>query len=247
MPSPNTPQDLIDRISKLERLVRDLSGRMNIRPALNTIVGGSVSVKGGGQLIVEDSDGTGLFRVGQQNPDLDGATQQGVVMRRMDGSLAFAIWNSEGTGLQPVRIFDKGGWIVFADDIANGGLANPWVPLPLPQPVGITHPNWVSAASGSAFTVGHSALAFLQHPYLYANVGYLFTGTAVGEIKVVINGEDAFVASGEPIDDVFPVPSWEWQGVPIPATVQIQGRIVSGTGTLKFAPFSMVGRQSPAT
>ena len=98
MPAPNTPTDLIDRIRALERQVQDLTGRVNIRPALNTIVGGSVTIKGGGSLLVEDSDGTDVFSIGRILPDVDGEQQQATVIRRMDGSLALTVWTTATSG-----------------------------------------------------------------------------------------------------------------------------------------------------
>lgn len=38
MPAPNVPQDIIDRIKVLERQVRELSGRVSLRPAVTTVV-----------------------------------------------------------------------------------------------------------------------------------------------------------------------------------------------------------------
>ncbi|MYV48227.1 hypothetical protein [Streptomyces sp. SID2888] len=131
------PQDLLDRISALEREVRQLRGRANIRPALNEIMHGDVVIGEGGTLQVLAPNGTGIFGVGQFGPaynHVDGSPQQGVIMQREDGTAAFtvrAIPSAQGVDTQAVAIWDRSGHQVLSDDATSGvGLGSPALPLP---------------------------------------------------------------------------------------------------------------------
>lgn len=244
MPAPNTPTDLIDRLRTLERRIDELSGRVNIRPALNTIVGGSVTVKGGGTLVVQDSDGTNVFTIGNMAPDVDGQPQQATLIRRMDGSLAFAVWTSATTGAQKVIICDKGSNAIFADDVnsAGGGLALPWIPMTLP--VTNTSSQWPSTTAVTMTEVAMSKPWF-HHPKVYIYAVCATTG-GTGQIQVTIGG--AVVATSPlgtnpSIDGVFDVPAWAWTGVPQQKTVSLLA--MRGTATSVAATVrTMYGRQS---
>ncbi|MEU4986567.1 hypothetical protein [Streptomyces sp. NPDC021969] len=131
------PQDLLDRVAALEREVRTLRGRAQIRPALNQILNGRVVIGEGGTLTVFAPDGTGLFGVGQFEPfydHTDGTPQQGVIMQREDGTTAFtirAVPSALGVDDQPVIMWDRTGHGVLADDATSGrGLGSPALPLP---------------------------------------------------------------------------------------------------------------------
>ncbi|MFD3911192.1 hypothetical protein [Streptomyces sp. NPDC058603] len=151
------PLDLLDRIRALERQVRELTGRAQMRPALNRISNGRVTIAEGGSLEVLAPDGTGLFGVGQfgrfwNHPD--GSPQQGVIMQREDGSTAFTIRANPttaegGAGTQAVSIWDRTGHIVLGDDTTSGrGIGSPALPMPF-QPLrtpgdGITSSSYVN-------------------------------------------------------------------------------------------------------
>ncbi|MDT0423512.1 hypothetical protein [Streptomyces evansiae] len=133
------PQDLLDRVRALERQVRELTGRAQIRPALNRINHGRVTIAEGGSLEVLAPDGTGLFGVGQlgsywNHPD--GSPQQGLMMQREDGTTAFTIRASPTAGAggaltQAVSIWDRTGHIVMGDDTTSGrGIGSPALPMP---------------------------------------------------------------------------------------------------------------------
>jgi hypothetical protein len=246
MAAPNTPTDLIDRIRALERKVDDLSGRLNIRPALNTIVGGSVTIKEGGTLLVEDHDGTDVLSIGRVTPDVDGQPQMATVVRRMDGSLAFAVWTSATTGVQPVRIYDKGSNIIFADDTASagGGLAIPWLPYNVPQP--IQRAGWGTTASTSYTAVLRTVSPIMQ-PRMYVQVvqGAASGSTATGQLRVMVNGVQMVEGTdGDNIDGTFDVPNFVYAGTPLHWTVEVQAKVTGGTGTMAVSVRSCYGRQS---
>ncbi|MET9429809.1 hypothetical protein [Streptomyces sp. NPDC003036] len=120
------PQDLLDRIRALEREVRTLTGRANIRPALNEITNGPVKIAEGGSLEVSAPDGTPIFQVGAL---WDGA--YGVKIQRSDGTLAFNVGGS-GEGSNMVRTFSRAGAVILMDDYYSPEfLGRPWMPIQL--------------------------------------------------------------------------------------------------------------------
>ncbi|MFJ6052298.1 hypothetical protein [Streptomyces sp. NPDC092307] len=138
------PLDLLDRIRELERRVRELTGRANIRPALDEITHGHVRIAEGGTLDVYAPNGVNLFGVGDFGPEFahpDGSPQQGVVMSREDGSVAFSIWADRsgdlgGAGSQAISLWDRAGNVVLSDETTTGwGVGTPYLPLAL-HPVG---------------------------------------------------------------------------------------------------------------
>ncbi|WP_149180882.1 hypothetical protein [Streptomyces sp. TRM49041] len=110
----------------LEREVRTLIGRANIRPALNEITNGPVKIAEGGTLEVLAPDGTGIFGVGEL---WDGA--YGTKIQRSDGTLAFNTGGS-GEGSNMIRTFDRAGNVIVMDDYyTQRFLGRPWMPVPL--------------------------------------------------------------------------------------------------------------------
>ncbi|QJD53972.1 hypothetical protein SEA_GALACTICA_24 [Streptomyces phage Galactica] len=244
MPAPNTPTDLIDRIRSLERQVADLSGRMNIRPALNTIVGGSVTIKGGGQLIVEDSDGTDVLSIGAMSPDLNGQTQQSTIIRRMDGSLALAVHTTATTGSQTIRLYDRRSNIIFADDIdsAGGGLALPWLPIPQPVPDDVSA--WANTTNATWSNLLRSR-ARLHHPKLHVRTAIGLSSGTSGQLRLVVDGTVALTGEvNAELNGICDVPGWDWTGSPTDHDIVIQGRRTAGTGNVYAQCRYIYGRQS---
>lgn len=246
MAAPNTPTDIIDRLRALERQVNDLAGRVNIRPALNTIVGGSVTIKEGGQLLVQDSDGTNVFNIGRVLPDVDGQPQQATVIRRMDGSLAFAVWTSATTGAQKVVIYDKNSNGIFADDVNSpgGGLAVPWIPIPMPV-------NSVAAAAqtgyfnttSSTFVRVARSIGFFQHPKVFIDVQMSFGASTTGQARIKIGG-DVIVTYSASGSGVYDIPNWQYPGYPVQMDVELEMIRNTGTGTVYATTRAIYGRQS---
>ncbi|HEX5568483.1 MAG TPA: hypothetical protein VFY14_16425 [Streptomyces sp.] len=125
------PQDLLDRINALEREVRELRGRANIRPALSEILNGTVKVGEGGRLQVWSPAGhlvlsTGFFE--------DGA--YGTRIGRDDGSAAWTVGGSGTETDNMVRMWARdtaspSGVLIMDDAFSDRFLGRPWIPLPL--------------------------------------------------------------------------------------------------------------------
>ncbi|MFE7262264.1 hypothetical protein ACFU9B_09375 [Streptomyces sp. NPDC057592] len=168
------PLDILDRIRALEREVRTLTGRANIRPALDEITAGPVRIGEGGSLEVSAPDGTGIFGVGKL---WDGA--YGVQVQRSDGTLAIMVGGS-GEGSNMVRQFDRTGNVIVMDDYyTRRFLGRPWMPVPLfpTMQQGTTSATYQAAWVGGA--PAHNAVMVLY-------MGSI-AGTGGGQVRVTMN------------------------------------------------------------
>ncbi|MDH2387638.1 hypothetical protein QCN29_02305 [Streptomyces sp. HNM0663] len=179
------PLDLLDRIRALERDVRTILGRANIRPALDEITHGKVKIAEGGTLEVYAPDGTGLFGVGQFGPaynHTDGSPQQGVHIQREDGTTAFtvrAIPQALGVDDQAVSIWDRSGHQVLSDETTTGwGLGTPYLPLPFQALSGD------DVVTSSSFVNRYFASVPAQQPVAAVLVEYGAAAGATCEVRV---------------------------------------------------------------
>ncbi|MEU3352675.1 hypothetical protein [Streptomyces sp. NPDC037389] len=177
------PLDILDRIRDLERQVRALMGSANTRPKMDEIQGGRVVIGDGGSLTVRTTEGKDLMYIGRVLPDREGGQyQQGFVVQRDDGSVALSVWTGDSKDLpiQPIRMWDARGNIIFAEDARNFGLAKPYIPYPLPTPENIS--KWESTDSTS-WTTLYNGNAIVQHPKLYC----MIAATTGGEVRLLVN------------------------------------------------------------
>ncbi|GHB98656.1 MULTISPECIES: hypothetical protein [Streptomyces rochei group] len=177
---PYVPQDVLDRLSKLERRVRQIEGRAQIRPAMNQILNGDTVIGEGGQLIAQAPGGTPVFSVGQTAQG-----DWGVALRREDGTWALSVGDDQLSDDQMVRMFSRSGEIIVMDDAyADRFLGRPWMPLQM-------HPTnnrgrYTSSDYGTAW-VGrgpiHNAVAWI------ACQTYAGSGGAQARITLNVNGD----------------------------------------------------------
>lgn len=236
MPAPNTPQDLIDRIRALERQVRQLSGRANIRPALTEIVNGNVNVGGGGELSVTAPDNTVLFKIGELGAS--GGSEWGMVLRRRDGTVAFEVYSgfSDESVPQPVRVFDRFGSVVFGDDTATGGIRSPQLPYLMPVDLGYTRGPQTDSSSWTAIATSFN---LMSNPRMRMYIDTAADSSTSGEVRVMVNGQQwgPVVGSGTAFDysDVIQ------DGLAFEQmfSVTIEARVTSGAGRV-YARCSMM-------
>jgi hypothetical protein len=125
------PQDILDRIRALERQVRELTGRSQMRPALDKILHGDITIGEGGQLIAQTPSGQRTFVVGQ-TPQGD----WGVGIGREDGTAALTVGDDVLEDAQMIRIWardrDSPDPILIMDDAyCDRFLGRPWLPFPM--------------------------------------------------------------------------------------------------------------------
>ncbi|MFE0046298.1 hypothetical protein [Streptomyces albireticuli] len=229
------PLDLLDRIRELERQVRSLMGSANTRPALDEIIGGRVVIGQGGSLQVLDTDGSSIFYVGQVGPDHpDGTAQQGMLLRREDGTLAFGVYTTDHVNnrVQAIRMFDVKGNVVVADDTKDHGLARPFLTYPLPttEDVGkwdnTNKTTWTTLYRGNALT---------QHPKLYAYIA----ATTGGEVRLLVNGNQVGPTAKGALEFTAPI------GVPFDSRIEFQVQAkANANSTIWVSPRALYGVQS---
>ncbi|MFE7782030.1 hypothetical protein [Streptomyces nigrescens] len=157
------PQDVLDRIASLEREVKQLRGRAQIRPALNQVLGGDVVIGEGGQLIAQTPGGQRTFAVGQ-TPQGD----WGVGLYRQDGSAALTVGDDNLADSQMIRMWSREATapdaerILIMDDAwSDRFLGRPSMPIPMQSTAGQTTS---STTPTSAWTGGSR----LTNAVLYA-------------------------------------------------------------------------------
>lgn len=160
---PYVPQDLLDRVASLEREVRQLRGRAQIRPALDQVLHGDVTIGEGGRLLVEDPSGDRVFETGQS-----AAGDWYVTLRRDNGVPAIGIGANTFAGddavRQMVRLFSRSRQIIVMDDYyADDWLGRPFIPVPW-QPTGSTwdFPGTSDGVAWNAYIRAQNPVAYLR-------------------------------------------------------------------------------------
>ncbi|MGY1456565.1 hypothetical protein [Streptomyces sp. SS8] len=233
------PTDLLDRLRELERQVRDLMGSANSSPPMNRISGGDVVIGDGGRLRVRTPGGEDLLYLGRVQPDrAGGEPQQGLVVRRDDGSLALTVWTGSPDTLpdQPVQILDRKGNVVVADDARRRGLARPYVPYPLPAPVAVSR--WESTAATSWTTLFRGP-GIVQHPRLHCRIAA--EGPEGAEVRLLCDGEQVGPAGGPDGLEFTEVLGADYGAT---VTFEVQARAGAAGGTVRCRPLALYGVQS---
>ncbi|MFK0069763.1 hypothetical protein [Streptomyces sp. NPDC091046] len=157
---PFVPQDVLDRLTALERQVRQLTGRAQMRPAMNQVLNGDTVIGEGGRLIVRDPDGTATFETG-----VSSSGDYYTTIRRDDGRNAVSVgantYEGDDAVRQMVRLWSRAGDRIVMDDYySDRFLGRPWMPLqlhPTNERGRYTGTNYAEAWSG--WTPIHNAVA----------------------------------------------------------------------------------------
>ncbi|MET9253743.1 hypothetical protein [Streptomyces sp. NPDC003717] len=176
---PFVPQDVLDRIAALEREVRQLRGRAQMRPALNQVLNGDVVIGEGGRLIAKAPNGNRIFVTGE-TPAGDWAVG---IARPTDGTSALTVGDEDAKGAgQMIRMWnrDKGdpNVIVMDDAFSERFLGRPWLPIGLYPTArqSNTSTSYDTAWWGSS--PAHNAVAVI--------VLFTIAGTGGGQVKVTM-------------------------------------------------------------
>jgi hypothetical protein len=238
---PQLPEDIIDRLTQMERRIQQLSTAVNTRPALNTVSGGGVEITDGGYLIVRPpAGGSAVFAVGKWS-----GSEYGMAIRRQTGELAMSVHNGDGsaTSLQPLRIYDAGGNEIFSDDVASGGLARPWLNMLPPQDSTATR--WPQTTSTAMTTIAMSYNVAWQ-PKMRLLMNTRVSSGATGSVQVLVNGAQwgSTVSAGSDFDYSGLV-SADFESVyGTLLKVEVQAMVTSASGTVYANPVLMYGRQT---
>lgn len=238
---PQLPEDIIDRLTAMERRIQQLATAVNSRPAMNKVSGGGVEISDGGWLTVTGPGSTSpVLAVGAW----EGA-EYGVAIRRQTGQDALTVHNGDGsaTGAQPVRISDIDGREIISDDVTVGGLARPWLTMLPPQDLGTAR--WPQTNS-TAFTPIARSLNVIWQPRLRLVVATAASAGTTGQVKVLIDntqfgGTVTTPAQFDVTDAVGASFGTKFLNV---STIEIQAKVSSGTGSVFAQPLLMYGTQS---
>ncbi|MEV6545236.1 hypothetical protein [Streptomyces sp. NPDC051665] len=238
---PQLPEDIIDRLTQMERRIQQLSTAVNTRPALNMVSGGGVEITDGGYLFVRPpAGGAAVFAVGKWT-----GGEYGMAIRRQTGELAMSVYNGDGTAdsLQALRLYDAKGHEIFSDDINTGGLARPWLNMLPPQDSTATR--WPQTTSTAMTTVAISYNVVWQ-PRMRLLMNTRVSSGAAGSVQVLVNGVQwgSTITAGSDFDYSAPVSSDFASVYGTLLKVEIQAQVTSTSGTVYANPILMYGRQT---
>ncbi|RLU85892.1 hypothetical protein CTZ27_26360 [Streptomyces griseocarneus] len=230
------PLDLLDRIRELERQVRELAGRAQTRPAMDQVTKGNVRIGEGGSLGVFSPSGAQILGVGSW-----GNGEYGISIKRQDGTAALTIRNGTTDGqAQPLRLFDSRGKEIWADDVATGGIAYPYLSLLPPQPVNSAY--WPKTDQPEFTTIAQSFNSIWQPKIrLFAHTG-ADAGTS-GEVRVLVNDQPWGPAVRAP-GGTFDYTGLTGAAPGALVEIRIEARRTSGTGAVYALPKMLYGRQT---
>ncbi|MEX0173576.1 hypothetical protein [Streptomyces sp. LMG1-1-1.1] len=149
------------------------------------------------------------------------------------------------TPTKPVlRVFDGYNHELFADDIATGGLARPWLQL-MPPVDHLNVANWPSTTSTAFTAIGRSFNPVWQ-PKMRLMMYTKVSSGAAGQVKVMVDGQQfgPTVNAGQNFDYTGLLP------VDLPTkfgkvmTVEIHAVVTSAGGTVYAQTVSMYGTQT---
>ncbi|MFG2376094.1 hypothetical protein ACGFY9_32040 [Streptomyces sp. NPDC048504] len=230
---PQLPEDIIDRLTQMERRIQQLSTAVNTRPALNTVSGGTLEVG--------PATGSPVFKIGKW----PGTDEYRMELRRQTGQLAMSMYNGDGTAtsLQPLRLYDKAEREILSDDISTGGLARPWLNMLPPQDTNTTR--WPQTTSTSMTTIAMSYNIAWQ-PKMRLVMNTRASSGATGSVQVLVNGAQwgSTVSAGTDFIYEALISSDFGSVYGTQLKVEVQAQVTSTSGTVYANPILMYGRQT---
>lgn len=178
------PQDLDAVVRIIQQLQRDLEAlRTERRAAATTIGDGGSLVIDGGDVVMLDTDGSFLFRLGEQ-----AFGDRGISINRADGTLAFEVAKPNPLAVQAWRLKDNAGTTIVSESGFGIGLGRPRIPsspFPVATPSYGTYGPEVSTTAGT-FTTLFAVHDRRQNP-LWSPVFRVrcTDGTTAAEVRVV--------------------------------------------------------------
>lgn len=243
-------RDLEQRFLDLEAALAQVRGVIARRPKFE-VSSGDLTIDGGDVLML-DTDGSVLFRLGAQTEG-----DRGITIYRQDATPALRISRPDPILPQRVELFDGDGNAIVQESFEGNGLNKPRLSLPLvpiaaPAAYGVRGPE-VSTTSGTF--VGVFRLQTRQQNPLWQPGFYVRTSdtTTAAEVQAVN------VATGTPLNEFFGspylgtvaagttahrelIPSIRLPGVMEDRiTVEVQVRRTAGAGTVFVAAPESVG------
>ncbi|MFD3332930.1 hypothetical protein ACFWV1_09805 [Streptomyces sp. NPDC058700] len=148
------------------------------------------------------------------------------------------------SGKPVIRIYDGYNHELFADDMATGGLARPWLQL-MPPVDHLKEAKWPSTTSTTFTAIAQSFNPVWQPKMRLAMYTRVSSGAA-GQVKVMVDGQQfgPTVTAGQTFDHTGLLPVDLATKFGKVMTVEIHAVVTSGTGTVYAQPVSMYGTQT---
>lgn len=218
----------------------------------STISGGAgLRIIDGGSLSLVSVSGVELFYIGPVQPNrADGTPQQGLIIRRDDGTTAVLMRDQfptdDGGALnQAFNFFDRAGNVWLADDTNSGqGMARPWLSGGFAR---ARYADMTVSTTSSTFETLFDQRISKQQPRL--EVCYRATmdaASTTGETRVLVNGVQLGAVAAETfaIATRYAGPAAVAGANMSDLLVEVQGRRTSASGALRVEPLYWKGRQS---
>lgn len=122
----NLPSNILDQVAELRREIADLRGAFGLSSA--TISRGGLTINGGAFFKMDDASGNVVVYIG---PDPGGGPSQVFQLWRPGGEAIMATQLDVPSGRYFTAIRDYLGRIIFADDVQTGGMAYPYLSVPM--------------------------------------------------------------------------------------------------------------------
>lgn len=256
MPTPidQLPPDmktLARQVADLRREVNELRAARRLEAA--TVGAGGLNIAKGGRLAMTTPASRRMVDIGAIDDDNfnnpDGTHQQGQLLRRQDGSLAFSVFASQGSGVnQFAALWDASGNIILSDDAASGsGLARPYLPVPMWPAFDAGWDYW-PRTSGTSMVELWGGQFYRQQPQLAVVIkASMDTAGAAGQVQLTVGG----LAIGSPQSVGFGVGYFTFGPVDLTSyghmqqlAVAVIAKRVSGSGAIRAAVYSAFTLQS---
>lgn len=125
----NQASNLIDRVVRVEKRVNDIWKKIGLTSA--TISKGGLTLLHSAFLRMVLSNDVEVVRIGERTYT-DGTVYQGIIFRRPDNTSVFStIPIDQDPSKIAWALYDQQNRIVVSSDGATGGLALPWIPIPM--------------------------------------------------------------------------------------------------------------------
>lgn len=219
--------------------------------------GGGLTIGGGGDLTVAGGrfrakysatlGGGDAVYVGDMYSSVDGAyLGTGLLVQAPDGTDLAMFRYDEVFGRTRWDLYDSGNRIIVGNDASSGqGLARPYLPASFYR---TQFAHFDVSTTSATFQTLWEAQIHKQLPRLEVGArATMDTAATTGELRVLVNG----VAFGATFAQSFLVQPNIFGPATVAGahmdvlTVEIQGRVTSGSGALRVEPQYLVGRQSP--
>jgi hypothetical protein len=240
------PASLIQQIKRMidEGVAAGLRSAPNRNSQISS--GGTFTVNGGRfQVLYPSSLGSGSSVYVGDLYSGGSYAGTGLLAQDSNGTDMLMARHDTASGTQRVEMYDSGNRIIVGNDAnSQQGLARPYLPAAFYRK---RYADMSVSTTSATFETLWESQIHKQHPRYEVGVrASMDTPATTGELQVLVNG----VALGSAAAQSFAVVSNVFGPVAVAGThmsvltVEIQGRVTSGSGALRVEPQYLVGRQS---